>query len=184
MISGKYNADYRLENELDPRTGKLRTVPVYHGPLFSFVREGKTVANMRRLYPILTGAACLVYFALLTTNTAAGRTAYVLLPFAALCFPLLYAAMGCYRLITAKGQVTREHKDKIQNRLAGASACIMGFSGASIVGHIVYWCLNGETAGDLLLLVGALVIFGCGLSMFLLRKNLEMTQTGSTVKEH
>ena len=57
------------------------------------------------------------------------------------------------------------------------------FSGLSIVGHIVYWCLQGETAKDLLLLIGAAVIFACGLVMFLNRKNLEMTQTGTTVKE-
>ena len=184
MVSGKYAADYRLENELNPRTGKLRTVPVYRGALFSFVRDEKTVAKMRLLYPLLTGLCVLVYFGLLMTNTRAGHTAYVMLPLAPLCFPLLYAMAGCWRLLTAKAQVTREHKDKLVNRLAATSACMMGFSGASVIGHIVYWCLYGEERGDLLLLVGAALIFACGLVMFLNRKNLEMTQTGTTVKEN
>ena len=183
MISGKYAADYRLENELNPRNGKLRTVTVYRGPLFSFVRSEAIIKKMRLLYPLLTGLSVLIYAGLLFTNTAAGHTFYVMLPIAPLCFPLLYAMAGCWRLLTAKAQVTREHRDKTQNRLAATSACMMGFSGASVIGHIVYWCLNGEKKEDLLLLFGAAVIFVCGLVMFLNRKNLEMTQTGTTVKE-
>lgn len=183
MVSRKYTPDFRLENEVDPRSGRIRTVPVYRGPLFSFVRDAQAVARMRRIYPALTALAVLIYGALLFTNTAAGRTMYVMLPFAPLCFPLLYAAMGCFRLLTAKGQVTREHKDKTGDRLSAASAVMTGLSGVSFVGHIVFWCLHGEALQDFLLLLGTAVIFGCGLAMFLLRKNLEMVQTGSTVRE-
>ena len=183
MVTRKYTPDYRLENEVNPQSGRIRTVPVYRGPLFSFVCGTETVARMRKTYPALTALAILVYGALLFTNTAAGRTMYVMLPFAPLCFPLLYAAMGCFRLLTAKEQVTREHKDKTGDRLSGASAVMMGFSGVSLVGHIVFWCLHGETWQDFLLLLGTAVIFGCGLAMFLLRKNLRMEQTGTTAKE-
>ena len=183
MVSTKYAPDYRLENVVDPATGKLRTVPVYRGPLFSFSRERETVARMKRLYPILTGLSVLVYALLLTTNTAAGRTMYVMLPFAGLCFPLLYAVLGCRRLLTAKAQVTREHRDKIEHRLAGSAAAMLALAGISFAGFCVYAILRGAQGQDFLLAAGTAVIFCCGLIMFRLRKNLCMEQTGTTAKE-
>ena len=183
MISTKYAPDYRLENEVDPATGKIRTVPVYRGPLFSFCQEQQTAARMKRLFPLLTGLSVLAYVLLLTTNTAAGRTMYVMLPFAGLCFPLLYAALGCWRLLTAKAQVTREHRDKIEHRLTGSAAAMLALAGISLAGFCVYAIVRGAQGQDFLLAAGTAVIFGCGLAMFLLRKNLHMEQTGTTVKE-
>jgi hypothetical protein len=56
VVSRKYVGDYRLENVPD-RRGKLKTVPVYRGPLFRFKAQEKRLAVAKRRLLYLTAIA-------------------------------------------------------------------------------------------------------------------------------
>ena len=103
------------------------------------------------------------------------RAAYVALPFVALVFPLFYLAAGCKRLYDAKDRVTREHRDKIVERLRGASICACALAGVSLVGLVVYWCLRGFAAIDLVCACAAALMIAANLVMLLrLHRSVEM----------
>ncbi len=182
MVSRKYTSDYRLENVVDPRTGRLRTRPVYRGEYYRFRAAPAAVRGTKRLYLLASLLCTACFLAPLFSNAPSGHAMYVMLPFAALVFPVFYLLAGCRRLVAAKERVTREHRDKITDRLRGASlsACIL--SGISAAGHVVYWILNGSSLCDALFLLAAAVIFALSLVMFCQRARLEMEPCGPAQK--
>jgi len=179
MVTRKYTSDYRLENSVDPKSGRLVTRPVYRGDWYGFLEPPETVARTRKTYLVCTGAAALAFLAALSLNAPATRVLYVLLPFALLLFPVYYAAAGCRRLVTAGERMTREHRDKIYDRLCSATLFLMIFSGASALGHAVMWALRGESVRDAIFLALTLVIFAAGLVMFRARRLLRLEKTGT-----
>lgn len=175
MVSRKYTSDYRLEDTIDARSGKLVSRAVYQGQWFRFCLPEDVVKRTARIYAALT-ALCAALLALpLLFDAGCMRAAYVALPFVALVLPLFYLAAGCWRLMTAKGRVTREHRDKTVERLRGASIAMCALSGVSMVGLIVYWCLQGFGRADAACLISALALLAVNLTMLLrLHKNVAM----------
>lgn len=175
MVSRKYTSDYRLEDTLDPKTGRMSTRSVYEGQWFRFCADAAAVKRAARAYVLLTALCALVYAPPLLLDAPAMRAAYVALPFVALIFPLFYLAAGCRRIFTAKERVTREHRDKIVERLRGASVSACALSGVSLVGLIVCWCLRGFAAIDLTCACAAALIVTANLVMLLrLHRSVEM----------
>ena len=175
MVSRKYTSDYRLEDTLDPKTGRMGTRSVYAGQWFRFRADAAAVKRAARAYALLTALCALVYVPPLLLDPPAMRAAYVALPFVALILPLFYLAAGCKRLFTAKDRVTREHRDKIVERLRGASISACALSGVSLVGLVVYWCLRSFAAIDLLCACAAALIAAGNLVMLLrLHRSVEM----------
>jgi len=174
MVTRKYTADYRLENELDPKTGRLVTRAVYRGDWFGFSAAPEAVAGLKKRDTVCGVLAALCFAAGLALNAPATRTMYVLLPFALLLFPLYYTLAGCRRLVTAKERVTREHRDKICDRLPASSLFLMILSALSAAGSVIRWAALGAVWRDLLLLLAAALIFVCGLLIFLRRGLLAM----------
>ena len=179
MATKKYISDYRMENVLDEKTGKLRTVPVYRGDLYSFISSEEDVKKGTLIFVIATVTAFVVLVATLLVNARCARVIYVSLPVAALVFPVYGCMASMLRLLNVKEQVSREHSDKLAGRYTSSSFFMMLLSGISVIGHIVYICLGRETWPDELFLIGAAVIFACGAVMFLNRKLISMEKTGS-----
>ena len=200
MVSTKYTSDYRLENVVDPRTGKLVTKAVYRGDWFCFEKPAALVRQRKILFTILVGliAAAFIGALLLTginernQDMIAIEKYYVIIPFVGLMFPIFFMGTAAVRMWRATDKVTREHRDKISDRFAatGISAAIL--SGVSVIGHIVSWAINGETVTtlgtqvsnsdivtDMIFLGITLIILAASLAIFLLRKDLSMIQCGT-----
>lgn len=175
MVSRKYTSDYRLEDTLDPKTGRMATRSVYQGQWFCFRADAAAVRRAARAYVALTALCAVLFLVPLLLDPPGMRAAYAAVPFVALAFPIFYLAAGCKRLLEAKERVTREHKDKIVERLRGASVSACALSGVSLVGLVVSWCLHGFAAIDLMCALAAALIVAVNLVMLLrLHKNVEM----------
>lgn len=179
MVTRKYISDYRMENVLDEKTGKLRTVPVYRGDLYSFIEDETVVKKAKKLYTILSILQTVILFCTLMVNSGAARTFYVSLPAAGMVIPVYYCLASMLRLLTAKESFSREHADKLSMRYTTSSFAVVLLSGVSIVGHIVYICLGKAEPLDMLFLLGTVLMFVCGLLMFIKRNMIASEKTGS-----
>ena len=179
MITRKYLEDYRLENRTDPRSGKVKTVPVYHGKWFAFAAEEERVRRAKRLYPALSALCGALFLLVLLLNAPSGRAVYVMLPFAAMIFPTFYCLAGSRRLLTAGDRVTREHADKIQRRFASCSFMMILFSAISAAGHLLYFFRLGASALDAVSLAATIAVFLSAAAMFRQKDDLRMKQLES-----
>lgn len=150
MITNKYASDYRLENI--EKNGKLVTRPVYRGDWFRLLTDEGQTRKSKKLFLVLTLLLAALYVGALFINTPCTRVMYVMLPFAAMCFPIFYMITALIELLRYKEKSDRERKDIISNRFASTAAVCMFFSGASFIGHIINWVLNGEGTADMFFL--------------------------------
>lgn len=172
---------------VNPRTGKLVTKAVYRGDWFCFEKPAELVKKRKVLYTVLVGliAAAFIAALLLTGINERNRSMiaieqyYVIIPFIALMFPIFFMGASIVRMWRATDRVTREHRDKITNRFAatGISAAIL--SGVSMIGHIVSWAINGETATDMIFLGITGIILAASVLIFVFRGDFSMIQCGS-----
>ena len=187
LVTTKYASDYRLENVVDPRTGKLVTKAVYRGDWFRFSESAALIKRRRILFSVLYGLIVALFIgALLLTGIRERRTDvialeqfYVMVPFAAMVFPVFYMGTALIRLWRAKDKVTREHRDRILNRFAATGIITAVLAGGSLIGHIVSWVLNGEMARDIVLLVFTAAIIGAAVTIFVRRVDFRMEQCGT-----
>ena len=176
MVARKYLEDYRLENRTNPRSGKVQTVPVYRGKWFAFAAGEAEVRRAKRIYPALSALCAALFLLVLLLNAPSGHAVYVMLPFAAMVFPVFYSLAGSRRLLTAGDRVTREHADKIQRRFASCSFMMILFSAISAAGHLLYFFRSGASALDAVSLAAATAIFLSAAVMFRHRDDLRMRQ--------
>lgn len=187
MVSSKYASDYRLENVVNPKTGKLVTKAVYRGDWFKFLKPAELVKKRKVLFTLLTFAVTALFIAALLLTGVSERNEdvkalnqlYVFLPFVGMVFPIYYLCGAAFRLWRATDKVTRSNKDKICNRFASCSVILMGLAGASLIGHIVSWALNGETGSDRILLAITIGVIVCAAVMFVFRGDLSMVKCGT-----
>lgn len=175
-MAKKYVQDYRLENRVG-RDGKLRTVPVYKGDWFDFTADPASVARAKTTYPALIAASGVLLLYLLIFTNHMDNQWYVVLPAAFSLIFWLFAALSVYRLLRAKGPVTREHKDKLYDRMAPMSLIFTILLGLCSVGSVVGLILLGVTWQRVVYLIAALLCTVFGLLMFLGRKVLRMEKT-------
>ena len=174
MVTRKYLGDYRLENRTDPRSGKIKTVPVYRGAWFAFTADESAVRRAKRVYPALSALCAGLFLLVLLLNAPSGHAIYVMLPFAAMVFPVFFCLAGSRRLLTAKDKVTREHADKIQKRLTNCAFMLALFSAVSAAGHLLFWFRSGMSARDAISLAAAAAILASAVAMFRMKDSLEM----------
>ena len=176
MVARKYLEDYRLENRTDPKSGKVKTIPVYRGAWFAFAADERTVRRARRLYPALSALCAALFLLVMLINAPSGHAVYVMLPFAAMVFPIFFCLAGSRRLLLAKDKVTREHADKIQKRFTSSAFMMALFSGISAAGHVLYFFRSGVSVRDALSCMAALAILACAAAMFHKKDDLRMVR--------
>ena len=179
MISRKYLGDYRLENRTDPRSGKVKTVPVYRGAWFAFAADAAAVRRAKRIYPCLCALCAALFLLVLLLNAPSGHAVYVTLPFAVMVFPIFFCAAGCRRLLTARDKVTRKHADKIQRRFETSAFMMALFSAISAAGHLLFFFRVGGSVRDAISFAATLAILISAAVMFRSRDDLRMKQLGA-----
>ena len=157
MVSRKYVGDYRLENVPD-RRGKLKTVPVYRGPLFRFKAEESKVKAAKRRCLLLT-----------FLETAA------VMPLVLCILPTVLLWMGLYNLFTAGETVPRDRCDRIHNRFAGWSVVLLVLSAFSMIGQITAY-IGSSTAENVPVTICTVVIMFCAAFLFGGKKDLLMEE--------
>lgn len=148
MVSRKYTSDYRIDDFVDPNTGKVATRTTYIGKYYRFRAPKAQVARARKVYAALSALTAVLFAVPMFLDPDVLRAFYAALPFAAITIPMAYLAAGCQRLYSAKDKVTREHRDKSAPRLRGCGISVCVLAGISMIGMIVCACLHGFSAAD------------------------------------
>lgn len=176
MAARKYVSDYRLEKHILPN-GKVESVPVYQGAYFTFVHP----AEIRRLHKCLL-ATCLAVFALLVPmfldNTRLGRTIYVILPAAAVLVPLYLLLASARRLGFTEDPFTREHRDKTDNRIRGASVALTVTLAATCAGTVLHFILNGIASDEIFCAACLMLALAASIPLLRMRKLARTKETG------
>lgn len=172
-MSRKYVDDYRLDNVLGPN-GKLKTVPVYCGDWYEFEADEETVRKTKLRYVVLTALAVASLLYLLIFTNHIGHYWYVAAPLALSTIFLFFAALSTWRLRTANGPVTREHKNKTHDRMATMSLFTTVLAGLCFVGCIYHLIAVEFGVLQLIFTLVAGLYTACALLMFLGRGALRM----------
>ena len=172
-MAKKYVSDYRLDNVLT-ESGKLKTVPVYTGDWYEFEAAPEQVRKTKLRYLFLMIGAVLSLLWLLVFTNHMDRGWYVSMPSALSTIFLLFAGFSVYRLWTADGPVTREHRDKTHDRMATSTLFVMILSCLGLIGCIYHliWVECGFRQVVFTLFAG--IYAACAILMFSGRKDLKM----------
>lgn len=174
MVSKKYVGDYRLENVPD-RRGKLKTVPVYRGPLFRFKAEEKRLAVAKRRLLCLTAIASAALLVTMLLRSDILTRIYVVMPLVLSILPTVLLWMGLYNLFTAGESVPRDKCDRIHNRFAGWSIVLLALASLSLAGQITAF-IGSASARGIPVTVCTLVIMACAFLIFRGRTDLLMEE--------
>ena len=177
MVSRKYVGDYRLENVPD-RRGKLKTVPVYRGPLFRFKAEDGVVKAAKRRLLLLTALATASLLVTMLLRSELLTRIYVVMPLVLCILPAVLLWMGVYNLFTAGTSVRRDQSDRIYNRFAGWSVVLAVLSAFSLAGQIAAY-LTSFDAGGIPVTVCTVVLLLCGALIFRGKNDLLMEEIPS-----
>ena len=177
MVSKKYVGDYRLENVLD-RHGRLKTVPVYRGPMFRFKAGEATLksAKLRNVLLLAVSSAALLLPLLFPTEILSDI--WAALPLAMCLLPTVLLWMGIYELFTAGEKVPRDKCDRIHNRFAGWSIVLVILSALSLLGQTAAY-LGGAAWKGLPVTLCTAVVTVCAVLVFRGRKDLELEEVPS-----
>ncbi len=174
MVSRKYVGDYRLENVPD-RHGKLKTVPVYRGPLFRFKAEETKVKRAKVRCLTLTALLTCALMVTMLLRVGILQRIYVVMPLVLSIPPAILLWMGVYNLLTAAGGVTREKSDHIHNRFAGWSVVLIALNALSLIGQCFAY-FSGAEADGVPVTVCTVVCTVCASLIFAGKKDLTMEE--------
>lgn len=174
MASKKYLADWALEEQVNPASGRIVRKAVYRGTWFAFAAAGEQLRRTKRRYAALALVCLAAYIGALCFNAPCAHIWYTMAPFALMAVPMYFLEAGLYRLLTAKERVTREHRDKLAPRYAGASFALAVCAALALAGQAVYWLREGGTGLDAVFLAAAVILLCASIWMFAHRKALEM----------
>ena len=174
MVSKKYVGDYRLEN-VPNRRGKLKTVPVYRGPLFRFKAEEKRLAAAKRRLLVLTVIASAALLVTMLLRAEILSRIYVVMPLILSILPTVLLWMGLYNLFTAGESVPRDKCDRIHNRFAGWSIVLLALAALSLIGQITAY-IGSASAGGIPVTICTLAIMVCAIFIFRGKADLLMEE--------
>ena len=175
MVSRKYAKDYRIEPYLD-RSGQLRDRPVYCGDYYLLTNSPEEI---RKFFRLLIGLNILTAVTVVLPMFFACeyfKQFYLTLPQAFLLLPVYFLFAGAWRVHTAGEKITREHKDKIANRIPYAGLFLLILSIACAVGSIVYVIVGQPQGADYLALACTAVRLIPAFLIFRMRGTLRIEQ--------
>ena len=171
MVSRKYVGDYRLENVTD-RRGKLKTVPVYRGPLFRFTADEKTLKAAKGRCLALTVLLTAALLVTLVLHSELLQRIYVVMPLVLSILPTALIWAGVYHLFTAGPALPRDKSDKIHNRFAGWSIVLLALSVLSLLGQAAAYFSGFPVAAGIPITLSTAVMIACAFWLFAGKKDL------------
>ena len=137
MKERKYKNDWVNERQLDPKTGREKTVPVYRGSYFSVEKP-----EMQKQQALLTWVGGLLFLACLfvyfTLDFPGTRVLYVFIPASFALFPSLYWLMGAFSFYFAPEKMTRTARETSAGRILRSTVACAIFAAIALVGDLVF----------------------------------------------
>jgi len=172
MSGRKYAADYRIENHVLP-DGRTESTRVYQGPYYTFTATKAELSRLRRNLFIGAGSTLALLIPMLLDNTRLGRTVYIVLPAVLSLLPVYLLLAAARRLGFPEDPFTREHRDKTDRRIRGASAGMSVLLAISCAGCLTLGARHGFAQGEIFCMVS--LFLALGVSIFLLTQRKKAT---------
>ena len=176
MVSKKYVGDYKVDVEYNPLTKRQKTTAHYIGPRFSFA-EPERIRETKIWFAVLTAVIVAAHLIMLIVNAPCVHVWYVSGPIVFLMVPILFVLVSLRRLMTARENVTREHRDKTEGRFPPALLFTGIFAVLGLIGHLVFSIRVGDTPRDTLFYIPFAVILASSAVLFSMRHRIRFTET-------
>ena len=172
VISKKYVGNYRLENVPD-RRGKLKTVPVYRGPLFRFTAEEGTLKKAKKRFLLLIALITAALLATMLLQADVLSRIYVVMPLV-LCFlPTVLLWLGIHDLHYAGDSLQRDQSDRINNRFSGWSIVLSALAFLSLIGQVAAY-IGGADLSNVPVTLCTVIVSVCAFLVFRGKKDLRV----------
>lgn len=175
VIAGKYSKDYRIQHILNEQ-GKLTSVAEYVGPRYRYAAPPE---KLRRDGAVLTAAVALSAAALLLPLCVVApvlRMWYVMLPLALALAPMALLVQWCVRFHLRRGDVTREQKDQLTERLPPWSGLQAMLALWSLIGQLVY-AVYGVGLLNVPVLLATVLLLCMSVLLFARRHSVDMVES-------
>ncbi len=173
MSRNRYVGDYRLVESIDAR-GRIRTDYEYIGA--AYVHAGGADAA-RRLIGRALGACAVGWAAFvgaLIPVSRAGKTLYVLLPFAFAALPLGLMTATLIRVLRAGDRLEHRHADQLENRCPACTFFVALLCAAALIGEAVNLLRGAQMRpGDAVFAACAALLTACAVHNHRLWKRLK-----------
>ncbi len=136
MSSRKYANDYRLEN-IETKSGKLKTVAVYGGASYVFEAGAETLAAAKKQLAGCVLVFWIAQFTALFLNTRCARCMWVIMPQAFALLAFGFVSVAVWMLIRAEDKMTREYAQKTRDRFSGGALMAMLLNGTALIGSLI-----------------------------------------------
>ncbi len=148
MGKRKYVSDYAIEDYEDQK-GKLRSRRVYRGKYYRFHHPAREIIRLRYTIIIVCALVVALLLPLLLSNTALGRTVYIVIPAVLSLAPVYLLLAGAIRLDPKLERFTREHRDKTESRIRTAIPILLVFLTTACFGCLAEYIRGNLTPGEL-----------------------------------
>lgn len=140
MKERKYKEEYKLETQLDVKTGKPKQIPVYMGDYYLMDAEKKTLLNAG--VPPLA-AYFVLYAAYMLLDSPSARCIYVMPIAACATIPTLYAALGALSMMRAPKKMKRVERETGVGRVMRSMIGCGVITALACAGDAVFLLRNG-----------------------------------------
>lgn len=179
MGKRKYVSDYAIEDYEDAK-GKLRSRRVYQGKYYRFRGTPEEIRKLRYTIIIVCVLVAALLLPVLLWDTSLSRTVYIVLP-AVLSFVPVYLLLAAASLLDSRHEpLTREHRDKTENRIRGAVPILPAFLAVSCLGCVVQFIRGSFPEQELPFAICLVAALMASLSLLPLRKKADCRLTEET----
>jgi hypothetical protein len=137
VVMKRYTDDYETVVTKDEK-GNEKKIVSYHGKLFVLSLDAKGILQFRRNCFLILAAIVILQFSGGFVANPGMYEFYVALPYVLSFFPLLFMAMGIFRLPKEKRKYRRDEMELSFNRLKTSSIILIILLGTGVLGELAY----------------------------------------------
>lgn len=181
MSRKKYINAYEMVYEYDEKGRETRKMQ-YRGEYFDVSLDQASLNKYRLQQYLLYVIIVIIHLTIGFLNNGGGHVLYVVLPYVATFFPLLYWGFGVFRLPTKKQLYRLEVIGLSFERVKLTSLLTVIFAGITVLGTLVYLIFfrQADPVLDLLFLTAELIVFSLAIVARLQSRKIKIEKTDPT----
>lgn len=176
-----YTQNYEVRRITLPN-GSVREEIIYKGKYYcpQWTPKQKSATKVTCALLIFASVALFVLVGLL--NTAGSRQYYVLLPFFATSFPIVFEVFAIFRLLFSPDKMPIDIFHNSLLRLRKSAVAAFAFAAAGMAGEMIFLIRNpaNYATGELMFFLGVAGIFADNFALFLLIRRIRHTVVPNT----
>ena len=171
-----YTQNYEVRQITLP-DGSVREEIIYKGDYYCPQWTPQQKLATKVICSLLISGSVALFILVGLLNTAGSRQYYVLLPFFATSFPIVFEVFAIFRLLFSPDKMPIDIFHNSLLRLRKSSVVAFAFAAVGMAGEMIFLIQNpaNYATGELMLLLGLTGIFADNLALFLLVRRIRHT---------